>query len=282
MKPKGRHFSTSKVILWAFGILLTGLLATEIIFFFSDPQLIDDGLRYKINKPFERDSILRIFFIGNYQERIPFHFFFIFVPLFAIFITIFRRATNRVEKFFSSAFIFVLILAIIFLNEYGDYSIWHKRYAERADAYLRLQIWAKMNTKQNALFLIDPSHEKGWEEFSERSSFGTFRQWLHTSIIVAGNESILSEGLRRTTLINTEIPEIILQFATGKAKSPSRYRLRSLIKNSYYTKTAEEFRQITSDNGIDYIILLKRHHPKKAIDLKLAYENDYYVVYQAK
>jgi hypothetical protein len=203
-----------------------------------------------------------------------------FMPLFTIFITIFKHANCKVEKFFSSGFTFMLILSLILLNEYSDYSIWHKRYFDRADAYLKLQTWANRNTKQNALFMIDPSHEKGWEEFSVRSSFGTFRQWLHTSIIVVENESILSEGLRRTALLNTETAEIIMRYLSGKAQPPSRYRLGRMIKDSYYTKTAEEFRKIAADNGIDYVILLKRHQPKKPLKLKSAYENDYYVVYK--
>ena len=268
------------VFLWLFGVVFFGVLIVEILNFFSDPYLIDNGLRQKIIRLFNRDSAVRIFFIGNYRNRIPFYFFFMFLPILTIFITIFKNSTNKTEKLFSSGFIVFLILALVLLNEYRVYSIWHKRFFKKADAFYKVQLWAIKNTKHDALFLIDPSHKKAWEEFSARSSFGTFRQWLHTSIIVGENNKLLSEGMRRTELIDKEIPKMLLQTNFGNGKNPPRSNLKRLVRKSFYRMGSNQLKQIAVNNEIDYVILLKRYHPRIFFDLKIAYENDYYIVYE--
>ena len=50
--------------------------------------------------------------------------------------------------------------------------------SERSSAYNETQVWAKINTRKDALFMIDPNFD-GWRDVSQRASFGTANEWLH-------------------------------------------------------------------------------------------------------
>ncbi len=67
----------------------------------------------------------------------------------------------------------------------------------RAEAYKEAQIWAKNNTQDTALFLVDPSIFYGWREYSERSSFGNVREWLHNAWLYNNDGEAFAKGLQR-------------------------------------------------------------------------------------
>lgn len=64
-------------------------------------------------------------------------------------------------------------------------------------SYLDAQRWAKSNTPEQSLFMVDPTISYGWRDFSERSSFGNLREWLHTSWLYDSRADRYRAGLQR-------------------------------------------------------------------------------------
>lgn len=66
-----------------------------------------------------------------------------------------------------------------------------------ASDYLAAQRWARANTVQDSLFMVDPTIYYGWRDFSQRSSFGNLREWLHTGWLYDSRADVYTEGVKR-------------------------------------------------------------------------------------
>jgi hypothetical protein len=76
MRSRNHIVNAYKILLWISSIILFGVLIADVFNYFSDIHVINSGIRPIITKPFNKEAILRIFLIGNYQSKIPFYFFF--------------------------------------------------------------------------------------------------------------------------------------------------------------------------------------------------------------
>ena len=76
--------------------------------------------------------------------------------------------------------------------------------SERSSAYNETQVWAKINTRKDALFMIDPNFD-GWRDVSQRASFGTANEWLHKAWLYDSDFKLFIEGQRRATLLNIDV-----------------------------------------------------------------------------
>lgn len=141
--------------------------------------------------------------------------------------------------------------------------------------YLNTQLWAQQSTPVDAIFFPDPTILYGWRDFSERSSFGNFREWLHTSWLYNSNLASYKEGLRRFSLLKIDLEPYLRKPIKVSAHSQLNYD----IQKRFYRMKPEELTEIASGNNISYLVLQKRH---KTISYPwpVAYENDSFLVYK--
>ena len=125
---------------------------------------------------------------------------------------------------------------------------------EAAD-YLAVQRWARSTTASGALFMVDPTLYYGWRDFSRRSSFGSLREWLHTSWLYDSRVSTYEEGVKR-------FGEFAIDIAPYKQVRPSiegYHRLTDDLRQIFYGKDADWFVGLQEKYGIDYLVVLAKH-----------------------
>lgn len=164
-----------------------------------------------------------------------------------------------------------MFISILWHIERVKYLRWHERYAEVASAYLDVQLWAKSNTANDALFMPDPTHYYGWRDFSERSSFGNLREWGYSSSAYNSDSELYFEGEKRLAEFGFDIME---ENRETLIKSYKNFR------KTFYGMKAERLNDLSSKYKIDYVIMNKKYHKNKFGELDVAYENKYYIVYK--
>lgn len=143
------------------------------------------------------------------------------------------------------------------------------------EAYLNAQLWAKENTAPAALFLVDPTIYYGWRDFSQRSSFGNMREWLHTSWLYDSKKNNYDEGLRRAAEFGYSPPEYLNE-------SPPLNGFGKIDKdvgNRFYSYDADWFREMAKKYSLDYIVM-KKERIKNRLLLPVAYENEFFVIHE--
>jgi len=140
--------------------------------------------------------------------------------------------------------------------ERDHYLRWHNRYAKAAESYLDVQLWAKNNTTHDALFMPDPSHSYGWRDFSERSSFGSLREWGYCAIAYNPDFKVYQEGLRRMREFGIDIEKITEQdLKESDFYGPSK--LYPDIRSTYYKMSVDRLQRLCKKYGIDYFVMNK-------------------------
>ena len=100
-----------------------------------------------------------------------------------------------------------------------------------------VQLWAKNNTANDALFMPDPTHYYGWRDFSERSSFGNLRDWGYSSFAYNSDYEIYLEGKKRLAEFGFDIME---ENRSILRKSYANFR------NTFYGMKAEQLNALSS------------------------------------
>jgi hypothetical protein len=142
-------------------------------------------------------------------------------------------------------------------------------------AYMNAQVWAKENTDPTALFMVDPTIYYGWRDFSQRSSFGNVREWLHTSWLYDSKKNNYEEGLRRTS-------EFGISAADYLHESPPLGGFDKLdrdIGNRFYSYDADWFERMSKKYLIDYVVM-KKERITNRLHLSVVYENDFFIIYK--
>jgi len=154
--------------------------------------------------------------------------------------------------------------------QFGD-----EQQRNKARAYLDVQNWARENTATDALFMPDPGHAYGWREFSERPSFGSVREWLYAGWIYNSQRRAFDEGLARVAVLGHPIEQILEQerHQTDYAKST----LPIDLQNFYYAQTADWFKRVGQQYGIDYFVF-DQSRAQDVPGLNVIYGNNYYTV----
>jgi hypothetical protein len=143
------------------------------------------------------------------------------------------------------------------------------------EAYLNAQLWAKQNTPSAALFLVDPTIYYGWRDFSERSSFGNMREWLHTSWTYDPKKDNYEEGLRRAAEFGYSPPEYLNESPPLKGFD----KIDAVVGERFYSYDAQWFRGLAKRYSLDYMVM-KKQRIKDRLSLPVVYENEFFLIHQ--
>lgn len=143
------------------------------------------------------------------------------------------------------------------------------------EAYLNAQLWAKQNTPPTALFLVDPTIYYGWRDFSQRSSFGNMREWLHTSWLYDPKKVNYDEGLRRAAEFGYSPPVYLKESPPLKGFD----KIDAVVGEHFYSYDADRFREMAKKYSLDYIVM-KKDRVKNRVLLPVAYENEFFVIHE--
>lgn len=169
----------------------------------------------------------------------------------------------------------VMVLVISKALYWGGTANYGPRDKPLGEAYLSAQLWAKENTAPAALFLVDPTIYYGWRDFSQRSSFGNTREWLHTSWLYDPKKKNYEEGLRRAAEFGYSPPDYLNESPPLKGFD----KIDAVIGDHFYSYDAERFRGLAKKYSLDYVVM-KKERVKNRLLLPVAYENEFVVVYQ--
>lgn len=177
-----------------------------------------------------------------------------------------RWGRNRLLQGF--AFVAVIALTLLGLKGRAD----HKVGATAGD-YLRAQVWARDHTPRNALFMPPPTLYYGWRDYSQRSSFGNLREWLHTSWLYDSNFERYQEGMRRFNEFNIAIGP----YLHAKPPIAAMKRLSAAVRERYYDASDEWRLGLAQRYGIDYFVFWRKDivQPSR---LPIVYENEHFVI----
>lgn len=178
---------------------------------------------------------------------------------------------NKAFSISSTILFSAVALSALWYLESNKYLRWHNQYAKIASSYLDVQLWAKNNTANNALFMPDPTHYYGWRDFSERSSFGNLREWGYCAIAYNPDFKLYQEGLKRMRAFGFDITEDNLKILKKSYKN---------FRKTFYTMNTEQLSELSRRYKIDYVIMNKKYHKNKFDAFNMAYENEYYIVYK--
>ena len=143
------------------------------------------------------------------------------------------------------------------------------------EAYLHAQLWAKENTDPAALFMVDPTIYYGWRDFSQRSSFGNLREWLHTSWGYDSKKSNYKEGLMRASEFGYVPPAYL-----GETPPLSGFdKIDKLVGENFYSYDASRFLNLSKKYQVNYIVM-KKDRITVHLHFPIAYENDFFIIYK--
>jgi hypothetical protein len=209
---------------------------------------------------------------------------FIYLVILSVLITgtiiVIKRVKKTCITTLALIFLFVTSVSTVWYLERVKYLKWHDRYAETASSYLDVQLWAKENSPYDALFMPDPSHGYGWRDFSERSSFGSLREWGFTSISYNPNYKTYLEGIKRMKEFGIDINEVTDEDLRKLKSGIYGQKLARDIRSVFYSMKTEKLKELSGEYGIDYIVMNKKYHKNKFNNCKVPYENNHFIVYK--
>lgn len=162
--------------------------------------------------------------------------------------------------------------------------LWHqentppKAYRSSGVAYLAAQRWAKHYSSENALFLVDPTIYYGWRDFSERSSFGNLREWLHTSWLYDSRLERYQDGIRRFAELGIPLGPYLKESAVRAAGFNLLHRD---VQRRFYELDDQWFRSLRDRYGVSYLVLA-RSHTTRSYSFEPVFENEHYVIYDLR
>jgi hypothetical protein len=273
-----KHFRESKLscrfVILALGFVFVWSLFFDLnifkyyfVFIFTSVLVF---MRLKIKKAIFINSILicYIYFIGfenfylyptQFQNYFLLNWAGLLIAMTLVFLGLYKK-----HKYF-----FALSILVLSINWSLDKIIKYDSSLSRA--YLDAQIWAKNNTKPNALFSPPPTIFYGWREFSERPSIGNFREWALTSWLYNRNLNNYKRGL--------EIAEIYSNYGRFPIKEVN-FKKGGWTKefDSFYeSQNYEYYKNIMDNLGIDFFVF-KKVNQNLNENFNIVYENKYFVI----
>jgi len=142
-----------------------------------------------------------------------------------------------------------------------------------AQAFLVAQLWARDNTKHDALFMVDPAIHYGWRDYSKRSSFGNTREWIYTSVVYRTKADLFADGVQRLRELGVNLWDHLNQRPAWNATDI----VADLASRRFYSAGDEWRVEMGAKYAIDYFVLLKSKmsHPTS---LPVAFENSHVLV----
>ena len=181
-----------------------------------------------------------------------------------------RWSPKELAKAFAS--VVCIFLTIFWLQNYRAH-ILGKEALKMSGDYKQVQLWAKNNTTRDALFMVDPSINYGWRDYSQRSSFGSLREWLHTSWLYNSKLEFYLEGMKRFNEFKISLDGYLgvpHPLSSGK-------KLGKDVKRQYYSFNDDWRLDIAKRYGIDYFVM-KKNEMKTSSQMLTAYENEHFIV----
>ena len=175
--------------------------------------------------------------------------------------------------------IFICITLISMLLAFSIYRV--KQNTKMSDTqvkvssdYLAAQRWASLFTPNNALFMVDPTIYYGWRDFSQRSSYGNLREWLHTSWLYNSRKANYDQGLQRLS----EFGINPFEYLNEKPPIIGFYKMSKDLEVKYYSMDLEAMSKIAKKYNISYILMLK-DKTRKLTKLEVSFSNDSFIIY---
>lgn len=148
-----------------------------------------------------------------------------------------------------------------------------------AKAMIEAQMWARENTPGDALFMVDPSAPKGWQDLSRRLSFGTARDWDHNAWLYDSDKRIFDEGMRRLARLGVDPTPYLAMPTAGWAGATA---FRTAVQRAWDAKTTPWFAEMARDYGIDYFVFdARRVDPAHVAGMAEVYRSDRYLILAA-
>jgi hypothetical protein len=208
-------------------------------------------------------------------------YIFIIVVLFAFLLALWKKNKKEVISLITC----LLLLAVVALDAKRKDDNWAGRFADKAKSYLDTQVWAKNNTKEDALFAPDPTFYYGWRDYSSRSSFGNVREWAYTCICYASSNEVYKEGRKRCREFGIRLDDITETEVKTKGWTLT-HKFTKAARDTYYNMTYDRLESLSMKYGIDYFVVDKARcdeiENNSFSKLPVAYQNEYYAVYAAQ
>jgi hypothetical protein len=176
--------------------------------------------------------------------------------------------------------LFLAIVALSVFNADKVRTFNSSNLVARGENALAAQLWARKNTPEASLFMIDPGLYYMWRDKSHRPSFGTPSEWLFISLMYNTQADIFEEGLRRYNALGLETPSYVYN-PPSRRMVPQLERLVGDAVESYYALSATALRQLADEFGIDYFVFRTEMVPDGA-PLGEVYRNAHFVIAQAQ
>jgi hypothetical protein len=139
--------------------------------------------------------------------------------------------------------------------------------------FKEVQLWAREHTPPDALFMVDPTIYYGWRDFSQRSSFGNLREWLHTAWLYDTRGDRFEDGRGRFA----EFGIALDPYLDARPPLAGAARLGAAVQRRYYEAGDGWRRDLAVRRGIDYFVFIKSHM-RSPTGLPVAYENAAFLV----
>lgn len=146
---------------------------------------------------------------------------------------------------------------------------------ERNQDYLNTQLWAKDHTSPQSLFMVDPTIYYGWRDFSQRSSFGNLREWMHVSWLYSSDRNVYEEGKRRFDLLGLDINNYLGYRPPLKGFD----KLTQDVNTVLYEKEESWYQTLHQEYAINYLVLEKKHI-KKTYKFDTVYQNNHFIIFK--
>jgi hypothetical protein len=150
-----------------------------------------------------------------------------------------------------------------------------RREFNKKNDYLKVQIWARDNTKLNSIFMVDPCIDHGWRDFSERPSLGTPREWFLTGWAYSGDVDTfrLGEEIAKSMSLNLD-PEVLGPQSTSKVCELSR--------QAFYGDGLKNLSSVSKTFSVDYFVLYRSEFDERVSvlpkDWQIAFQNRSFLV----
>lgn len=279
---------TPLIGVWGFPLFFS-ILRYEIEFFHSSFALFKERYIDFLAQGIVTLALIMVSFLLANSFAIWNHPAFISKISIIIFSIIFAVIVLFFQKFsllFVSLRTLINVVLIVFCVLWGIFSMikvgtkllpWGN--LEKATDYYKAQLWAKENSKPGSLFMVDPDINYGWEAYSQRPKYGSFRDLVHAGWAYTGNSLVFNEGLRRIRLLGVEPSEYLLRSLQNRKLSvgPEYSECAKEVQKAFYLLDDTAFKSLSKKEGIDFFVAEKQQMINA--QMHVVYENAHFCIY---
>lgn len=140
-------------------------------------------------------------------------------------------------------------------------------------SYKEAQLWARDKTPPTSLFMVDPTIYYGWRDYSQRSSFGNLREWIHTGWLYNSDFQVYQDGLARLREFSIDIN----QYTQFNPPLEGFNHLHVDVSEKYYSADDAWRLALAKSYDINYFLFIKEKMVKSS-SFPISYQNNYFVI----